>query len=159
MIPRSVFNVIVLLLAICLSASAKTATSARAKQVAAKARTTAKSSSYGRKATYRRPVPRRPSTPSGPSAERIRVLQQALIERGYLQAEATGVWNAQSVEALKKFEADQNWKADGKIDSRSLIALGLGPKYDENLSLPVPSGVGGTVVAADQANANEPQRN
>ena len=93
-----------------------------------------------------------------PGSNRIREVQQALLERGYLKSEVTGSWNAASVEALKRFEADQKVKVDGKIDSKTLIALGLGPKYDNNLNLPVP-GASGTVVAADQATNNEPQRN
>jgi hypothetical protein len=32
------------------------------------------------------------------------------------------------VEALKRFQADQNLTPDGKLGSLSLIALGLGPK-------------------------------
>ena len=34
---------------------------------------------------------------------------------------------ADSVDALKRFQADQNLMPDGKINSFSLIALGLGP--------------------------------
>ncbi|MFN7543045.1 MAG: peptidoglycan-binding domain-containing protein [Acidobacteriota bacterium] len=141
-----------------LAAGASSASPARAKQSAAKARATPKASHAGRRLSYKRPLHRRPSTPAAPSAERIRLVQQALIERGYLQAEATGVWNAQSVEALKKFETEQTWKADGKIDSRGLIALGLGPQYDANITLPIPAGNSGSVIAADQSSPNDPQR-
>jgi hypothetical protein len=80
------------------------------------------------------------------------------VERGYLQGDGNGAWNTQCVEALKRFEADQKVRVDGKIDSKMLIALGLGPKYDNNLSLPVPSGSTGIVVAADQATSNEQPR-
>jgi hypothetical protein len=38
------------------------------------------------------------------------------------------VWGQDSIEALKRFQADQNLAADGKLTSLSLIALGLGPK-------------------------------
>jgi len=34
------------------------------------------------------------------------------------------------VEALKRFQASQNIDANGKINSLSLIALGLGPKRE-----------------------------
>jgi peptidoglycan hydrolase-like protein with peptidoglycan-binding domain len=63
-----------------------------------------------------------------PAPERYLGIQQALIGRGYLEGPATGEWGPQSVEALKKFQLDQNLKGDGKLDSLSLIALGLGPK-------------------------------
>lgn len=140
----------------------------QAKQPAPKARTATKVSSArtiaARKSAqtartpYRKPAPRQSVAPVSPGSSRIREVQQALHERGYLQSEVTGTWNAASIEALKRFEADQKVKVDGKIDSKTLIALGLGPKYDNNLNLPVP-GASGTVVAADQATNNEPQRN
>ncbi len=42
----------------------------------------------------------------------------------------TGAWDTSSVSALKKFQEDQNLEPSGKLDSLSLIALGLGPKRD-----------------------------
>src|SRR5262245_45366114 len=61
-----------------------------------------------------------------PTAERYREIQESLIARGYLGAEsATGKWDQDSLEALKKFQADQNLESNGKINSLSLIALGL----------------------------------
>ena len=66
-----------------------------------------------------------------PTPQRYKEIQQALAEKGYLQSSApNGVWDATSVEALKRFQSDQNLEASGKIDSLSLIALGLGPKRD-----------------------------
>jgi hypothetical protein len=65
-----------------------------------------------------------------PSPERYSEIQRALIHKGYLQAPATGQWDQASTDALKKFQQEQNIEASGKIDSLSLIALGLGPKYD-----------------------------
>ncbi len=66
--------------------------------------------------------------PLVPSAERYREIQQALTERGYLAGDPTGEWKPDSVEALKRFQQDQKLEANGKLDSLSLIALGLGPK-------------------------------
>jgi peptidoglycan hydrolase-like protein with peptidoglycan-binding domain len=66
-----------------------------------------------------------------PTSERYKEIQQALANKGYLQtASPSGVWDNTSVEALKKFQQDQNLGASGKIDSLSLIALGLGPRRD-----------------------------
>jgi peptidoglycan hydrolase-like protein with peptidoglycan-binding domain len=152
----------VTVLAVCLCTGlgwAAAPSSVKAKQAAAKARTATKKTSSKRVVAYRKPVPKKPSAPAAPGSERLRSVQQALIERGYLNSSASGVWNADSIEALKRFEADQKVKVDGKIDSKMLIALGLGPKYDNNLSLPVPSGNGGLVFAADQSSNNDPQRN
>lgn len=137
------------------------------KHAAPKARTATKVSSartlaarktaQSARTPYRKPAPRQTVAPVSPASSRIREVQQALMERGYLRSEVSGSWNAASIEALKRFEADQKVRVDGKIDSKTLIALGLGPKYDNNLNLPVP-GASGNVVAADQATNNEPQR-
>ena len=139
----------------------------KAKQAAAKARTATKVSSTRTSASkrptpkrvaYRKPAPYKPAAPAAPASNRLREVQLALVERGYLQGDGNGAWNAQCVEALKRFEADQKVRVDGKIDSKMLIALGLGPKYDNNLNLPVPSGSTGIVVAADQGTNNEQPR-
>ena len=143
------------------------ATTTSSKQSASKAKTSAAKTSTAKSAStkkytqtahapYRKPAPRQSVSPVSPASNRIREVQQALVERGYLQSEANGTWNAASIEALKRFEADQKVRVDGKIDSKTLIALGLGPKYDNNLNLPVP-GASGSVVAADQSTNNEAQ--
>lgn len=157
-ITRPAVTVLVVCLSVSMGWAAQPA-STKAKQAATKARTATRKSSQTKALAYHKPVPRKPSAPVAPASNRLREVQLALIERGYLSGDASGAWNAQCVEALKKFEADQKVRVDGKIDSKVLIALGLGPKYDSNLSLPVPSGASGAVVAADQSNNNEPQRN
>jgi Putative peptidoglycan binding domain len=63
-----------------------------------------------------------------PSPERYKEIQQALASKGFLEGEPTGEWGPDSVEALKRFQTGQNLTPDGKINSLSLIALGLGPK-------------------------------
>ena len=72
------------------------------------------------------------NTQKAPTPDRYKEIQQALASKGYLQSGApTGVWDNSSVEALKKFQADQNLEPSGKLDSLSLIGLGLGPKRDQ----------------------------
>jgi peptidoglycan hydrolase-like protein with peptidoglycan-binding domain len=72
-----------------------------------------------------------------PTPERYRQIQEALAAKGYLRPEdATGRWDQNSTEALKRFQAQQNLEASGKINSLSLIALGLGPKRDPLPALP-----------------------
>jgi peptidoglycan hydrolase-like protein with peptidoglycan-binding domain len=63
-----------------------------------------------------------------PTLQRYKEIQQALANKGYLAGEPAGVWGQDSVDALRRFQQDQNLDATGKIDSLSLIALGLGPK-------------------------------
>jgi hypothetical protein len=74
--------------------------------------------------------PRRPSRSyqQAPAPERYKEIQQALTSKGYLQGDPTGDWGPDSVDALKRFQTDQSLMPDGKINSLSLIALGLGPK-------------------------------
>jgi hypothetical protein len=72
-----------------------------------------------------------------PTADRYREIQQALAAKGYLKPEeASGVWNQNSVDALKRFQAEQNIESTGKINSLSLIALGLGPKHETAAAKP-----------------------
>lgn len=68
------------------------------------------------------------SVRSGPTPERYKEIQQALAEKGYYKGEVNGEWTADSTDALRRFQSDQNLAADGKLGSLSLIALGLGPK-------------------------------
>jgi Putative peptidoglycan binding domain len=85
---------------------------------------------------HKAPSPVAHSTPSkwrpgqtAPTPERYKEIQEALAKKGYLHGEASGVWNPDSADALRRFQQDQNLQASGKLDSLSIIALGLGPKY------------------------------
>ena len=74
-----------------------------------------------------------------PTPDRYREIQNALAARGFLSPDnATGAWGQSSVEGLKRFQAEQNLEPSGKINSLSLIALGLGPKRDPAPALPKP---------------------
>jgi peptidoglycan hydrolase-like protein with peptidoglycan-binding domain len=75
-------------------------------------------------ASYRR------SAQQQPTPDRYREIQQALADKGYFPGTPDGEWGASSVDALKRFQHDQNLTEDGKIGSVSLIALGLGPKRE-----------------------------
>jgi len=70
------------------------------------------------------------SSQTAPTPERYKQFQEALIAKGYLHGEATGQWNEASVDAMRRFQKDQNLEPTGKPNqSLSIIALGLGPKY------------------------------
>ena len=96
----------------------KGAKTAFGKKASGKKSTTAKNAS----ARYRR------STQREPAPERYREIQQSLADKGYFAGPVNGAWGADSVDALKRFQRDQNIGDDGKLGSLSLIALGLGPK-------------------------------
>lgn len=63
-----------------------------------------------------------------PTPDRYKEIQSALANKGYLNQPANGVWDSQSAEALRHFQQDQNLEPTGKLNSLSLIALGLGAK-------------------------------
>ena len=66
-----------------------------------------------------------------PDPERYQEIQKALADRGYFKGEVNGLWGDDSVDAMKRFQADQKLdETEGKIDARSLIGLGLGPRHD-----------------------------
>jgi hypothetical protein len=84
----------------------------------------------GKKGPAHPVVPAR-SRQAAPTPDRYKEIQQALSSKGYLPAEqANGQWSDESASALKRFQADQKLDATGKINSLSLIALGLGPKHE-----------------------------
>jgi peptidoglycan hydrolase-like protein with peptidoglycan-binding domain len=72
--------------------------------------------------------------------DRYKEIQQALADKGYFPGTVDGNWGPESVDALKRFQKDQNLDSDGKIGALSLMALGLGPKRGaasaENLAAP-----------------------
>lgn len=85
--------------------------------------------------TYRAPSRARQMQPT---PERYKEIQQALAGKGYLKSEPSGVWDQESVDAMRRFQEDQNINPSGKIDSLSLIALGLGPKRPTGATPPPP---------------------
>ena len=91
---------------------------------------TRSASSRGKKTTGKRGTTWR-NRQMSPTPDRYREIQGALASKGYLKPEdATGTWNQTSADAMKKFQAEQNLDSNGKINSLSLIALGLGPHRD-----------------------------
>ncbi len=88
-------------------------------------------SRYRQATPYRAPARVvRTSYVQSPSPDRYREIQQALADKGYLTTEVNGSWDQASIDALNRFKTDQKLKADGKLCSLSLIALGLGPRYE-----------------------------
>jgi len=104
-----------------------------------KKKTTTKKTATKKTTAKRRTTTKKPAMASSwrsaqraPTPERYKEIQQALATKGYLEPKASsGVWDDSSVSALKKFQQDQSLEPSGKLDSLSLIALGLGPKHDQ----------------------------
>lgn len=87
-----------------------------------------KASSSKRKSSQSSRSRRTSQKQMAPTPERYREIQQALSDKGYYKGPVDGIWNAECVNSLKRFQEDQNLNPDGKLGALSLIALGLGPK-------------------------------
>jgi peptidoglycan hydrolase-like protein with peptidoglycan-binding domain len=110
-----------------------------------------KKSSTRRRTGRKKAATRQARGQQQPEPQRIRQIQQALAERGYA-VEPTGVWDAATVEALKRFQEDHNIRnltGRGKLDPLTLIALGLGPPQSRT----APSG---TAAAEPPREGNRP---
>jgi hypothetical protein len=60
-------------------------------------------------------------------AQRTQQIQDALARANYLSGEPSGVWDAKTEDALRRYQASNGWQAKVVPDSRALIKLGLGP--------------------------------
>ncbi len=65
---------------------------------------------------------------------RVTQIQQALIREHYLSGDADGRWDATTVAAMQKYQADQGWQTKLMPDSRALKKLGLGPDYSDAIN-------------------------
>jgi hypothetical protein len=67
-------------------------------------------------------------------AHRATSIQQALIREHYLTGEPSGLWDAESEAAMRRYQSDHGWQTKEVPDSRALIKLGLGPNNDHLLN-------------------------
>jgi peptidoglycan hydrolase-like protein with peptidoglycan-binding domain len=59
--------------------------------------------------------------------ERIQEIQQALVQAGYLNAQPNGLWDDQTREAMRRYQAEHGFLTTGLPEAKSLMKLGLGP--------------------------------
>jgi Putative peptidoglycan binding domain len=112
-------------------ATTKTKSTAPAGRIPVHTSSTRQSTTTSKGATPTRQVASRPYVPprpSAPSSDRYREIQESLISKGYMQGPASGVWDQNSTEAMRKFQTEQKMEPTGKISAKALITLGLGPK-------------------------------
>ena len=86
---------------------------------------------------------RRGTTPrslaqTAPTAERYQEIQQAMVVKGYGPQAPNGVWGPEWSSALKRYQQDQKLEPTGKLNSMSLITLGLGPKREPPAGVTAP---------------------
>ena len=65
---------------------------------------------------------------------RVTEIQQALIREHYLSKDADGQWDATTLAAMQKYQADHGWQTKVMPDSRALKNLGLGPDYSNAIN-------------------------
>jgi len=82
-----------------------------------------------------------------PEPDRIQEIQQALAKTGYLKAEPNGIWDDQTRDAMRRYQADNGFPVTGLPEAKSLMKLGLGPH-------PLPSELDTSNVAKADANGN-----
>jgi peptidoglycan hydrolase-like protein with peptidoglycan-binding domain len=70
-----------------------------------------------------------------PTPARYMEVQQALADKGYYTGPIDGNWDSECVAALRRFQEAENIAVDGKLGALSLIALGLGPRRDQQSQL------------------------
>lgn len=106
----------------------KSTKSAKTVAKSSKSSKSAKSSKSGKSArSARSPHHTAAARQMAPTPERYKEIQQALVDKGYLKSEPSGVWDADSIDAMTRFQNDQKLPATGKLTAASLIKLGLGP--------------------------------
>jgi peptidoglycan hydrolase-like protein with peptidoglycan-binding domain len=66
------------------------------------------------------------------SEPEIRELQQVLIDRGYYQGRVDGLIGPETREALISFQRKEGFEATGRIDNRTVSALGLSGRIGQN---------------------------
>lgn len=112
------------------STARKKAASSTAKKATGKAvaSSSARSKLAKAKSTKKAPAVTWRTRQQTPTPERYKEIQQALADKGYLKGAPSGVWDAESIDAMQRFQADQKLTATGKITAPALIGLGLGAK-------------------------------
>lgn len=89
---------------------------------------------HAHKLTHSRHRARRPRGQQVIQPERVAQIQQALIREHYLTGEANGNWDATTIAAMQKYQADHGWQTKLTPDSRALMKLGLGPDYSKAIN-------------------------
>jgi len=92
------------------------------------------------------------------SADEIRQVQIALREKGFYRGEPDGVLGRATTQALISFQRQQGFQANGRIDTRTVTALGVsnvsGQQGNQNGSPASTTGQGGNANQKEPGNQN-----
>lgn len=83
------------------------------------------------------PSPR--SQASGIPTERVTEIQQALIKHGYLAGPASGVYDENTSQAMRQFQAANNLPTTGLPSAHALKRLGVSKRSNDGYAVPVKS--------------------
>jgi Putative peptidoglycan binding domain len=87
--------------------------------------------------------------------ERVEQIQQALIAAGELHGAPTGRWDAETRDAMSRYQAENGFGVTGLPDAKSLMKLGLGPHpLPESLN---PSRASASRLSAGDEPASSPE--
>ena len=97
------------------------------------------------------------------SEPEIREIQQVLIQRGHLHGHITGVFDTRTREALIAFQRKEGFEATGRIDTRTVTALGLEGKVkakseNQSSSTSSQSGSQSPTTGQGQSGAQKPDQ-
>ncbi len=76
---------------------------------------------------------------SGIALDRVVEIQRALIKKGYLEGEATGVYDDTTKQAMKRFQLANNLSATGLPSAHALKKLGVSKRPDNSYAVTVKS--------------------
>lgn len=103
---------------------------AKAKPNAAPAKGSSKSETQAKSKTKSsRTRQARAPVQNAPTPDRIQEIQQALSSHGF-PVDSTGALDVPTVDALRRFQEQQKLEPTGKLNSLTLIGLGLGPAQE-----------------------------
>ena len=106
-----------------------------------------------RRSTHRRYRRRRIRGQRYIKPERVTQIQQALIKVHYFDGDPNGRWDARTIAAMKKYQADNGWQTKLTPDSRALVKLGLGEDYSDAINakdMSLASPAEGAPIPSDQ---------
>ena len=135
----------------------KSRSSRKSSRTTVKKRASSKKSSRSRKKSTRKKSARskRKSTPQvRVPEERVTEIQNALIKAGYFDGPASGEYDDATIEAMKKFQADNGLQKTGRPSAHSLKKLGVSKRSDSQYAVPVKKTTDIEKNSAGQSQAN-----
>jgi peptidoglycan hydrolase-like protein with peptidoglycan-binding domain len=94
---------------------------------------------------------------TAPTPERYQEIERALVAKGYGPQAPTGVWGPEWASALKHYQQDQKLEPTGKLNSLSLITLGLGPKREPPAGVTAPPAPPADQPSSSSSTVREPK--